>query len=102
MDFVPFYRLHRRAYAVYWDLFTPEAWAKQAAEYAAQREQARKLEAATVAFAQPGEMQPERDFNFQGEDSEPVRLLNRPGRQGAKWFSFDLPVDPGPTQWLWS
>jgi hypothetical protein len=92
VDFMPFYRLHRRPYAVYWDLFTPEGWQKQAAEYAAQRERERKLEAATVAYAQPGEMQPERDFNFQGEDAEVVRTLNRPGRHGAKWFSFDLPV----------
>jgi len=94
VDFMPFYRLHRRAYAVYWDLFTAEGWEKQAAEYAAQRERVRKLEAATVAYAQPGEMQPERDFNFQGEDAEVVRLLNRPGRHGMKWFSFDVPVDP--------
>ena len=39
-------------------------------------------------------MQPERDFNFQGEDSDPVRLMNRPGRHGTKWFSLDLPIDP--------
>jgi len=94
VDFVPFYRLHRRPYAVYWDLFTPEGWQKQAAAYAAEAERQRRLEAATVAYAQPGEMQPERDFNFQGEDTEPVRTLNRPGRYGSKWFSFDLPVDP--------
>jgi hypothetical protein len=93
VDFMPFYRLHRRAYAVYWDLFTPEGWQKQSAEYAAERERVRKLEAATVAFVQPGEMQPERDFNFQSEGSELVRLLNRPGRHGAKWLSFDVPVD---------
>ena len=28
VDFVPFYRLHRRTYAVYWDLFTPPEWEK--------------------------------------------------------------------------
>ncbi len=93
VDFMPFYRLHRRAYAVYWDLFTAEGWAKRSAEYAAESERQRRLEAATVAYCEPGEMQPERDFNFQGEDTEPVRLLNRPGRHGEKWFSFDLPVD---------
>lgn len=93
VDFMPFYRLHRRPYAVYWDLFTPEGWRKQAAEYAAEAQKQRRLEATTVAFAQPGEMQPERDFNFQGEATEPVRLLNRPGRHGSKWFSFDLPID---------
>ena len=94
VDFVPFYRLHRRTYAVYWDLFTPQQWDQRAAEFAAQRERQRKLEAATVGFAQPGEMQGERDANMQGEDTEPIRLQGRPGRRGAKWFSFDLPADP--------
>jgi DUF1680 family protein len=32
VDFVPFYRLHRRTYAVYWDLSTPQEWDKKAAE----------------------------------------------------------------------
>ncbi len=95
VDFVPFYRLHRRTYGVYWDLLTPAEWEKRAAEIAAERERQRKLEAATVAFVQPGEMQPERDFNYQGEDSSPDRVMGRPARRGTKWFSFDLPVEPG-------
>ncbi len=91
---VPFYRLHRRTYGVYWDLFTPAEWEKKSAEHVAAQARQLKLEAATVAFVQPGEMQPERDFNFQGEDSSPVRLLGRPARRGANWFSFDVPVEP--------
>jgi hypothetical protein len=94
VDFVPFYQLHRRTYGVYWDLFTPQDWEKHAAEIAARREKQRKLEAATVGCVQPGEMQAERDANMQGESTEPVRVLGRPGRRGAKWFSFELPVDP--------
>ena len=94
VDFIPFYRLHRRTYGIYWDLFTPQEWEKRAAEIAAQREQQRKLEAATVGYVQPGEMQAERDANMQGESTEPARLMGRPGRRGAQWFSFDLPVDP--------
>ncbi|MBI5384984.1 MAG: glycoside hydrolase family 127 protein [Verrucomicrobia bacterium] len=94
VDFVPFYRLHRRTYGIYWDLFTPQEWEKRAAEIAAEREKQRKLEAATIGFAQPGEMQAERDANMQGEDTQPVRVMGRPGRRGTKWFSFDLPVDP--------
>jgi hypothetical protein len=94
VDFVPFYRLHRRTYAIYWDLFKPQEWEQRATELAAERERQRKLEAATVGFAQPGEMQAERDANMQGEDTEPLRLQSRPGRRGGKWFSFDLPVDP--------
>ncbi len=38
VDFVPFYRLHRRTYAVYWDLFTPAEWEKRAAEIAAEQQ----------------------------------------------------------------
>jgi hypothetical protein len=94
VDFIPFYRLHRRTYGIYWDLFTPAEWDARAAEIAAQREKQRQLEAATVGYVQPGEMQAERNANMQGEDTEPARVMGRPGRRGTKWFSFELPVDP--------
>jgi hypothetical protein len=95
VEFVPFYRLHRRTYGVYWDLFTQSEWEKKKAEYAAEQERQRKLELATVAYAQPGEMQPERDFNYQGpDDARLVRMMGRPGRWAKSWFSFDLPVEP--------
>jgi uncharacterized protein len=93
VDFVPFYRLHRTTYAVYWDTFTPEEWQKKSTAYVAEEEKQRKLQAATIGYAQPGEMQPERDYNFQGEDSETTELMGRPARRGTKWFSFDLPVE---------
>lgn len=94
VDLVPFYRLHRRTYAAYWDLLTPSEWDQRAADLAAARERQRRLEAATVGFAQPGEMQAERDANMQGERTSPERLMGRPGRRGSGWFSLDLPVDP--------
>jgi hypothetical protein len=93
VDLVPFYRLHHRTYGAYWDLFTPDQWEERAAEIAAERERVRLLEEATVAYAQPGEMQPERNFNFQGEETWPVRESGRAGRVGRDWFSFDVPVD---------
>jgi len=95
ITFVPFYELPRRKYAIYWDMFTPEEWKKKSEAYAAEQEKQKKLEAATVAFAQPGQMQTERDFNQQGEESSPFQLEGRFGRRGTKWFSFDLPVDAG-------
>ncbi|MGH9939870.1 MAG: beta-L-arabinofuranosidase domain-containing protein, partial [Blastocatellia bacterium] len=95
VELMPFYRLHRRAYSVYFDLFTPAEWEKKAAALLAERERQRKLEAATVAFVeQPGEVYFERDFNQQGEETTPARIGGRPGRSARKWFSFDLPVDP--------
>jgi hypothetical protein len=93
IDFVPFYRLPARRYAIYWDLFTPEEWQKKAKAYAAEQEKQKRLEAATVAFVQPGQMQTEQDFNQQGENTSPVQMQARHGRRGSKWFSFDLPVD---------
>jgi DUF1680 family protein len=93
VELAPFYQLQRRIYAAYWDLFTPSQWEEREQEIAAERERVRKLDEATVAFAQPGQMQPERDFNFQGEETWAIDEAERDGRIGRDWFSFDLPVD---------
>ena len=94
VGFVPFYRLHRRSYTLYWDVLSAPQWETKSAQIAIERETQRKLEAATVGFAQPGEMQPERDYNQQGEASEPVRVMGHAGRKSTQWFSFEMPVDP--------
>ncbi len=94
IDFVPFYELPRRRYAVYWDMYTPAEWTKKETAIRAQEEKQKKLEAATVGFAQPGQMQAERDANQQGEGSSPVRVEDRFGRSATKWFSLDLAVTP--------
>ena len=94
-NLVPFFRLHRRAYSVYFDLFSEPGWEEKKAGYIAEQETQRALERATVAYVQPGEMQPERDFNYQGpEDSRVTQVMGRTGRRSGSWFSFDLPVDP--------
>ncbi len=95
VDLVPFYRLHRRTYALYFDLLSKPEWEEKKAEYAAEQERQRELDKITIAYVQPGETQPERDFNFQGpEDTWPTWIMGRPGRRGRSWFSFDLPVEP--------
>lgn len=99
VEFTPFYQLPERRYAIYWDVFTPDEWKKKSDAFAAEQEKQKRLEAATVAFAQPGQMQSERDFNQQGEDTTPIQPGGRGGqvrygRRGTKWFSFDIPVDP--------
>ncbi len=95
VDFHPFYRLHRRVYGIYQDLFTPEEWASAEEGRAAEEERKRELEAVTIAHLQPGEMQPERDFHFEGaEDSRPIRTEGRAGRMAKSWFRFTLPVEP--------
>ncbi len=93
IEFAPFYEMPRRRYAIYWDVFTPTDWASKSAAYQVETESEKKLQAATIGFAQPGQMQSERDFAEKDEDSAPVQLNGRYGRQGTNWFSYDLPVD---------
>ena len=96
VSLTPFYRTHRRTYSVYFDVLTPAELEARAASIAAERERIHQMELATVGFAQPGEMQPERDYNYQSEPADrPVGRTNQHGsRGGAGWFSFDMPVDP--------
>jgi hypothetical protein len=93
VEFVPFYRLHRRTYGVYWDLYTPVDWTRKLEELAAEKAKLQKLEAATVAYVQPGDPEREKTFNQQGEETTPDRNLGRTGRRARKWFSFDLPLN---------
>ena len=96
VSLTPFYRTHRRTYSVYFDVITPADFDAKVAAIAEQRERARRLEAATVGFVQAGDMQPERDSNYQSEPTDRAvqRTNGRASRAGPGWFSFDLPVDP--------
>jgi uncharacterized protein len=94
VEFVPFYRLHRRTYSLYWDLYTNESWTKKIEELTAARARQEKLEAATMAFVSPGDQEKEKAFNLKSEESTPDRVMGRAGRRSKKWFSYELPVDP--------
>jgi uncharacterized protein len=93
LDFVPFYRLHRRTYGIYWDLYTPDGWTSKVDELKAERAKLQKLEAVTVAFVQPGDAAKEKVFNQQGEETTTDRNMGRTGRRARKWFSYDLPLN---------
>ncbi len=97
VSFAPFYRLHERTYAAYWDTFTPVEWITKSPDFAAQAAREEKLKLATVGFVQPGQMQAERDANEQAsspEESTPEETMGHYGRRGTRWFSFELAVDP--------
>ena len=72
-----------------------QAAQQKAAAIAAERERVATLERNTVSVVQPGEMQPERDFNYQSnpETRQAARTAGRANRGGTGWFSFDMPVD---------
>jgi DUF1680 family protein len=96
VEFVPFYRLHRRTYSAYWDLLTPAEYENRVAERIAEAERQRRLQAATVVFLEAGNADAEKPFNPHGEETSVARAVDRrQGRTGKKWFSYDLPIEPG-------
>lgn len=92
VDLVPFYRLHRRTYSLYWDLYTAQSWTRKVAEFEAAESKRKILEAATIAFVQPGDEQKEKEFNQRGEETNVDGTSGRRARRGKKWFSYDLPL----------
>jgi hypothetical protein len=92
----PFYRMHHKRYAVYWDLLNEQQWVEREANYKKELERVRRLEAATIDFVQPNETQPERDHNLQGERTEAGENAGRKWRHARDggWLSFDLKVLP--------
>jgi DUF1680 family protein len=93
VTFIPFFRMHNTTYGIYWDVMNTSEFQKHSTQLASDQEKQQKLQAATVAFAQPGLMQMERDFNYAaGEESAPI-TEPRAGRRAATWMSFDMPVD---------
>jgi uncharacterized protein len=94
IEFVPFYRLHRRTYSIYWDLYTSDTWSKRLAEVAAEAARRNKIDSITTVFVQTGDAEKEKPFNQQGEETSTDGTSGRRARRGKKWFSYDLPVDP--------
>ncbi len=91
----PFYRTYDRRYSVYWDMFSAERWEKYQVAYKAEIARKRQLEAATIDFFQPGEMQPERDHNFVANTSWVGNHKHRAYREiHNNWMSCDMKTLP--------
>ncbi|WP_215224612.1 glycoside hydrolase family 127 protein [Echinicola shivajiensis] len=89
---IPFNQTKEEYYTVYWDVFTPEEWEEQENILAQQRQEELALEAKTVDKLRLGEMQPERDHDFEGEKTktgEEHRQRWRSAEDGG-YFSFTL------------
>lgn len=98
---MPFFRMHHQRHIVYWDLFTPEQWEARQAAYREEQARRQALEARTLDYVQPGEMQPERDHAFDGENTRHGMHLDRKWRDAADGgcFAFTMKVSPdGPAE----
>jgi DUF1680 family protein len=99
----PFYQMHgTRHYAVYFDAFTPSQWQANEAEYKAELDRQKELEARTVDLVKPGEEQNERDHMLKGERTSAGDFGGRNWRHATDggWFSWELKVLPGQPQEL--
>jgi uncharacterized protein len=92
---IPFYKLHRERYSVYWNLLSEAGWEKQKAELAAAEAKRIADEARVIDLVRPGEQQSEIDHHVQGEKSDPLEALGRKLRHAydGGWFSFEMKVD---------
>lgn len=92
----PFNGMVNEHYTVYWDFFTPEQWTVRQKEYEEERLKQQDIEARTLSLFRPGEMQPERDHNLQGEEmytGESNLRKWRAARPGG-YLSFEMDIDP--------
>ena len=93
VEFSPFFSMHRRTYAAYWDVLTPADLTARARELSAERERVRALDAATISSVTIGDRESEKSFNQQGVETSVIRTDGRSGRRAIRWFSYDLPVN---------
>ncbi len=92
---IPFNRTENEYYSVYWDMFTPQGWAAQQEKYQAERVRAQEMEGRTIDGLRLGEMQPERDHSFTGENLQGGETHGRQWRsaEDGGYFSFVMKVD---------
>lgn len=96
LEFRPFYTFTQDTYSTYFDVLTPAQWLTKEAEIKAQAAKDAALAAATTDLLRVGEMQPERDHNFQAMYSQTGAHQGRNWRHANvnSWFQFDMKVDP--------
>ena len=95
VQLAPFNEEQDEHYTVYWDVFTPEKWVVQQKIYEDNKKKERELEERTVDILRVGEMQPERDHNFTGENTETGEDHNKKYRiaKDGGALTFTLKVD---------
>ncbi len=97
VELIPFFKMYKEYYSVYWDFFTPADWTARQAEYEAEKKRQQSIAERTIDVFRIGEMQPERDHNLQASEksyvSDALGINGREVRAGG-FFSFDIKVDP--------
>jgi DUF1680 family protein len=91
----PYYQTSDETLMVYFEHYTKKDWEENSNLILMKQNRERWLKERTVSHFRPGEMQPERDHNFKGENIELGEMEGRKYRKApAGWFSFDMAVFP--------
>ncbi len=91
---IPFYRLHRERYSVYWKQMSETGWQAHQAGLAAAEAQRIAEETRVVDSVNPGESQSETDHNFQGGVTHSGDFKSRKWRDASDWFSYEVKILP--------
>ncbi|MBB4659689.1 glycoside hydrolase family 127 protein [Parvularcula dongshanensis] len=96
----PFFDQYDNRTAVYFPRFTAEAWKQKEVAFRAEQKAQRALEARTFDVIYLGEMQPERDHDFEASHADVIAFGGRNGRTAwwgvGNYIQFDLAVGEGP------
>jgi DUF1680 family protein len=92
LTFKPFYSQVDRRTALYFRRYSEGEWATVQAAYIADQKRLKDLAERSLDVMHLGEMQPERDHNFRGENSNPVIYRGRSGRDARKggYMEFEM------------
>lgn len=100
---MPFYQVYDQYQTVYWDVYSPDEWKTVEQQRQAELERLAELDKRTLDYIVLGEMQPERDHNFDGENTRYGEGYLRKYRFAYEngWFAFDMKCNTdAPTQLL--
>jgi hypothetical protein len=100
LELVPFFRVHRSRYMLYWPFSTPEALQARRADSARGEAALLRLEELTIDKVAPGEQQPESDHEFAGRETESGVNFGRHWRHAAGWFGYRLNDPEGAARYL--
>jgi hypothetical protein len=92
---VPFYKAADNRYTVYWNVLSPEEWAKRKSEREAAESRRREIERKTVDAVLVENEQSELEHGLKGESLSLGEFEGKRTRQARRgWFSYELNVLP--------
>ncbi|MCX5672720.1 MAG: glycoside hydrolase family 127 protein [Planctomycetota bacterium] len=89
---VPFYRMYKKPYIVYWDVLTDAQWKEKQEEHKAETERRQALEARAVDRVEIGQADSERGHGLKGERHGAGAAFGRHWRHATDggWFSYEM------------